>query len=129
MKLLIQASAEGDVVRQFEWYVESGRSDIAVRFVGAVREAIKALAAMPGAGAPKYISNAQLAGLRAWPVARFDEFMVYYLAENETVTVLRILHGKRDAAERWLSPVRKVATGGLGSTTGHVGNTLDRAHR
>jgi plasmid stabilization system protein ParE len=96
VKLLIQASAEADVVRQFEWYVESGRPDIAVRFMGAVREAINALAAMPGAGAPKYMTNAQLAGLRAWPVKRFDEFMVYDLAENEAVTVLRILHGKRD---------------------------------
>ena len=96
MKVFVQGSAEDDVLHQIEWFEEQAGSNVARRFRAAVREAIQALAAMPGAGAPKPIANPRLAGLRTWPVRGFDEFRVYYLAQNDIVAVLRILHGKRD---------------------------------
>ncbi len=96
MKLFIQASAEADLLRQFEWFVEQGLPDIALQFRSAVREAFYALVSMPGAGAPRHIANSQLAGLRTWQVKGFAEFRVYYLPSENTVTILRILHGKRD---------------------------------
>jgi hypothetical protein len=51
---------------------------------------------MPEAGAPKVVSNPQLAGLRTWPVKGFDEFRVYYLVRPTLLTVVRILHSKRN---------------------------------
>ena len=96
MRLFIQASAEEDILRQFEWYAERGLPDIARRFRAATREAIDALTAMPGAGAPRPIGNPRLAGLRSWAVKGFDEFRVYYLTQPELLLVLRVLHGKRD---------------------------------
>jgi plasmid stabilization system protein ParE len=96
VRLFIQASAEDDILRQVEWYAERGLPDIAQRFSAAAREAIDALVALPGAGAPKCSDNPQLAGLRTWPVKGFDKFLVYYLARPELLTVVRILHGKRD---------------------------------
>lgn len=31
-----------------------------------------------------------------WPVKDFDEFRVYYLARPELLTIVRVLHGKRE---------------------------------
>jgi toxin ParE1/3/4 len=49
------------------------------------------------------LANAALANLRSWPVTGFEVIRFYYLVENDTVRVIRILHGKRD--------VRKVLEG------------------
>lgn len=96
MRLFIQASAEQDILRQVEWYADKGLPDIARRFPAAVLNAIDALLAMPEAGPPKPINNPRLADLCMWGVEGFDEFWVYDLVRPELLTVVRVLHGKRD---------------------------------
>lgn len=96
MNLFIQGSAEQDILRQIEWYAERGLPAIARRFHAAALDAIDALVAMPDAGPPRLTSNPRLSGLRSWPVKGFDEFRIYYLVRPELLTVVRVLHGKRD---------------------------------
>jgi plasmid stabilization system protein ParE len=96
VKLFIQSAAENDILIQFEWYATKGLFDIARRFRAAVNEAVNAAIATPAAGAPRHIDNLRLTGLRTWPVNGFDDFKVYYLASSEFLTVVRILHGRRD---------------------------------
>ena len=96
MNLFVQEAAEQDLLRQVEWYAEQGLPDIARRFHAAVLVAIDALLAMPEAGPSKHTANPRLTGLRSWHVKGFDEFRVYYLAHQELITVVRILHSKRD---------------------------------
>jgi len=98
VNLFIQESAEEDILYQVEWYAERGLPDIARRFRAASLAAIDALVAMPAAGPPRFVSNSRLAGLRTWPLKDFDEFRVYYLVQPELLTVVRILHDKRDVA-------------------------------
>jgi plasmid stabilization system protein ParE len=94
VKLFVQESAEQDILHQVEWYAKQGLPDVARRFQVSALQAIDALVAMPEAGAP--LRNPRLDGLRSWPVKGFDEFRVYYLADPEILTVVRVLHGKRD---------------------------------
>jgi plasmid stabilization system protein ParE len=96
VRLFVQQAAEQDILRQVEWYAEKGLPHIARRFHAAVLDAIDALQAMPGAGPPKFFDNPLLAGLRSWSVKGFDDFRVYYLVQAETLTIVRVLHGKRD---------------------------------
>lgn len=96
MNLFIQAAAEQDILRQIAWYAEKGLPAISRRFHASVLDAIDALLAMPDAGLPKLTNNHQLAGLRSWQVKGFDAFRVYYLVHPELLTIVRILHGKRD---------------------------------
>jgi len=96
VKLIIQASAEEDMLRQYDWYEEQGLSTVADRFSAAVAAAIGAALKRPKAGAPKPVNNPALAGLRTWPVRGFDEFRVYYVLRQDVFTVVRVLHGKRD---------------------------------
>lgn len=50
----------------------------------------------PSAGSPRQLHNPALAGLRTWTVKGFDQFRIYYVASQDTLTVVRVLHGKRD---------------------------------
>ena len=96
MRPIIHATAEDDLLRQIEWYAQGGLPHIARRFHAAVMDAIDKLAAMPAAGPPKQTGNPRLDGLRMWPIKGFAEFWVYYLETPEQVTVIRLLHSKRD---------------------------------
>lgn len=96
MRLFVQEAAERDILSQIEWYASLGLGDIARRFQTSVWAAIDSLSNMPNAGAPKPSCNAKLAGLRSWPVRGFGEHNVYYLAQFDRLTIIRVLHDKRD---------------------------------
>jgi len=93
----IRPRARDDIIRQFRWYlVEQDTSEAAFRFVDAVEESVKQLVKMPHMGTPREIRNPALQGLRVWPIRGFDEFLIFYLVQGETLRVIRVLHGKRD---------------------------------
>ncbi len=97
MNLFVQEAGAQDILDQVEWYAGKGLPEIARRFHGAVLNAIDALIAMQSAAPPKPTGNPSLVGLRAWPVAGFDVFGVYYLLRDELLIVVRVLHDKRSA--------------------------------
>jgi len=94
---MIRPRAQDDILRQFRWYlVERDALDAALRFVKTVEAPVEELLRTPHMGAPRELRNPSLKGLRFWPVKEFDEFLIFYVVEGETVRVIRILHGKRD---------------------------------
>lgn len=80
------------------WYASQGVPNVARRFRDAVLSAIDDLAAMPDAGPPRPLPDPRLTGLRRWPVSGFPEVWVYYLARPDGISILRVLHDKRDTA-------------------------------
>lgn len=96
MTPFIRSSAEEHILHQVEWYAEQGVPEIARRFHAAVVEAINVLVGMPAAGTPRHTRNPSLEGLRTWPVKGFDEFRIYYLAPPGSLSIIRVLHDKRD---------------------------------
>jgi toxin ParE1/3/4 len=96
VKPFVQASARADILRQYRYYLDQNLPDVAERFLLAVKHAIDATIATPDAGAPKHLDNPHLAGLRTWPIQGFDELRVYYLVRDDFLTVVRVLHGRRD---------------------------------
>lgn len=98
MNLFIQEAAQEDIVSQFEWYAERGLIEVARRFRAAAFDAMDALVAMPHAGIPRPNHNLQLDGLRSWPVKGFGAINVYYLVRPDLLTVVRVLHDKRNTA-------------------------------
>ncbi|HEV2500759.1 MAG TPA: type II toxin-antitoxin system RelE/ParE family toxin [Terriglobia bacterium] len=93
----MRAAARDDILRQFRYYlVDQDKPEVADRFVEAVERTIDQLLRTPNAGAPKHLSNESLSGLRSWPVEGFQDIRIYYLAEENVLRVIRVLHGKRD---------------------------------
>jgi toxin ParE1/3/4 len=97
VKLSYRQAASDDVVRQFRYYlVTLNLPDVAVRFRKAVRRTVESLRQHPLVGPHYRSSNPQLQTLRTWAVAGFEAIRIYYLLEEDTIRVIRILHGKRD---------------------------------
>jgi toxin ParE1/3/4 len=69
---------------------------VADRFLAAVRTSIEHLSHTPHAGPPRPMRNPRLAALRMWSIEGFDDMKVYYLPADDELTIVRILHGRRD---------------------------------
>ena len=97
MKVLYRQTANDDIVRQFRYYLVTAEApEIALRFREAVRRTIQSLRQNPHVG-PRYSSsNPRLQNLRSWPVAGFEAIRIYYTLDEDTLHIIRILHGKRD---------------------------------
>jgi toxin ParE1/3/4 len=94
---VIRPRARDDIIRQFRWYlVNKDAADTAYRFLDAFEESVQQLISTPHMGSPRALKNRHLEGLRAWPVKGFEEIVIFYLPEGETVRVIRVLHGRRD---------------------------------
>lgn len=97
MKLVIQAAAREDILRQYRYYlIEKDSEETAGEFLTAVRESIQQIVRNPGIGSSKALDHPALRGLRSASVRRFPAIRAYYLASGDTLRVLRVLHGKRD---------------------------------
>jgi toxin ParE1/3/4 len=83
--------------RQFRHYpVEQNVPEVAIRFKEAVRRAAKAIREQPRAAPPYRLRNPELQNLRSWPIAGFESIRIYFVVDEETIGVIRILHGRRD---------------------------------
>ena len=70
--------------------------EVAIRFREAVKRTIHQLRQNPRVG-PLYPSDSPpLASLRSWPIVGFESIRIYYLAQLDSVEIVRVLHGKRD---------------------------------
>jgi toxin ParE1/3/4 len=97
VKVSYRQAASDDVVRQFRYYLVSLKApEVATRFRDAVRSTVQSLCQHPWVGAHHHSTNPHLQNLRAWPVARFEAIRIYYLVDEDSIRVIRILHGKRD---------------------------------
>jgi toxin ParE1/3/4 len=97
VKVSYRQAASDDVVRQFRYYlITLNLPEVAVRFRNAVRLTIQTLRQHSLMGSRYRSSDSQLQNLRTWPVAGFEAIRIYYLAEEDCICVIRILHGKRD---------------------------------
>jgi plasmid stabilization system protein ParE len=67
-----------------------------MRFRSAVRNTVQSLFQHPFVGPYCRSSNPHLENLRARPVAGFEAIRIYYVVDEDTLRVIRILHGKRD---------------------------------
>ena len=95
----MRPQAEEDLDSQLDYYVREAGLDVAMRYLGGIERAIHFLYLHPDAGSSKDFGNPALKGLRSWPVPGFEEIRIYYLRPDEnTIRIVRILHGKRDLA-------------------------------
>jgi toxin ParE1/3/4 len=74
---------------------EAGRAK-AHNFLYEVQIAYRLLAQMPEIGAPRSYGNTALKSLRIWLVPNFKKYVIFYVVDAETLTIIRILHGSRD---------------------------------
>ena len=99
MKRFVRAAAQDDIQRQFRYYlVHEDASEVAWKFLDAAEESIQFVVRNPQLGSPRFLPNKTLKGLRAWPIAGFEDIWIYYVQAEDVVRIVRVLHGRRDLA-------------------------------
>lgn len=96
MRVVFLPAAREDILHHIDYFSAIGQDAIAVRFLEAVGIAVENVAQTPNAGAPHPMRHRRLAGLRTWPIEGFDAVKVYYLVGTGEISILRVLHGRRD---------------------------------
>jgi toxin ParE1/3/4 len=108
VRITYREAARDDVTRQFRYYlVTLDNPGVAMRFRQAVRRTADLIKTNPFICPSYFVDNPQLQNLRSWPVIGFDPIRVYFLLEEETIIVVRLLHGSRNVRailEREQSP-------------------------
>ncbi|MBI4584320.1 MAG: type II toxin-antitoxin system RelE/ParE family toxin [Planctomycetes bacterium] len=66
------------------------------RFLRAAGEIFLKIAGLPGLGSPRHFKNPSLQGLRMFPIPGFEKHLVFYLAVEGGIRIIRILHSSRD---------------------------------
>lgn len=91
----IQPLADGDLDDHVR-YLRERDPDIALRFIEATFDAFETLSQTPEIGAQRRFDSPALAGLRVWPIPRFERWLIFYIPAGTTVQIIRVLHGARD---------------------------------
>src|ERR1700749_4915669 len=77
-------------------YIAQGNLDAALRFLDAAERAFDFWAPKREAGQPCNFPQAELAGVRVWPIYGFRNYLAFYRPTNDGVEIWRVLHGARD---------------------------------
>lgn len=96
LQVHVRAEAEADLTQAFDWY-ERQRTGLGHEFLDQVRQAFRQIAASP-THHPFAHLHVRRALLRRFP------YKVFYFVEAGSVTVIGVVHAKRDPAV-WQSRV------------------------
>jgi toxin ParE1/3/4 len=94
-RVIIDPEADRDIEEEFN-YLADRNMDAALRFLQATTDTFEKLAEMPGMGSLRQFKNPKLAGVRMWPIKGFENYLVFYLTTEESIKVVRVLHGARN---------------------------------
>lgn len=95
-KRIVQSKeATNDLIDIALYYRAEDRA-LAERFLGSVDEDFRRIAEIPGIGTIRVIGAKEPITVRVWPVTGFRNYLIFYQAAKDEVTVLRVLHGARD---------------------------------
>ncbi len=81
-----RAVARGDVEEAVDYYAEQAGTDVALRFVDAIKGAYRAISARPAIGSPRYAHELELPGLRSRKIARFP-YLIFHLERDDHIDV------------------------------------------
>ena len=94
---VVRPHAEDDIDAQVDYYEQQAGIEVASRFLLSLKEGIAFLYKTPFAGAPLLSRSGRLRELRSWPVPDFEDTRIYYiLPEDQSIRIIRVLHGKRN---------------------------------
>ena len=95
LRIVKHRKAKRDALRIFV-YIGENNMDAAERFLRALNDDIHKLSDMPGMGAKREFRGRKLTGLRSLPVSGFENYLIFYRSDKNTLQIHRIIHGARD---------------------------------
>jgi len=97
-RIVITPRASQDLDNYYT-YITQNNPEAALRFFDATRQTFAKLAQMSGMGSFYPVKNSRLDGLRRSPIKGFENYLIFYLAFDDYLEIVRILHAARDLEE------------------------------
>lgn len=94
-RVVLTRLAEVDLIEHFD-YIANDNTDAALRFAESIEQASDRLSQMPKIGSIWEFSNPRLSGIRMWPVPQFSKYLIFYQITEDSIRIIRVLHGARD---------------------------------
>jgi toxin ParE1/3/4 len=94
-RLIVRDDADADI-DDIAHFIARDNAEAGRRFYDAVLHDFRRLVAMPRIGAKRHARHPQLKNLRSWPIGGYRNYLILYLALDDGIDVLRIVHGARD---------------------------------
>ena len=95
LNLRIRPAASEDIDEIIDYLVWES-VPAAQGFVKDLQKCFDLLAENPKIGAQREYRSAALSGMRMFPLKKFSTYLVFYLSDDQTIDVVRVLHGQRD---------------------------------
>lgn len=94
----ITPKADHDIDECCAW-INRSNPGAARRFLEAVEHTCNEIAQMPGIGSLRYAEVSLIRGIRMVAVEGFKQYLLFYLERENSIDIIRLLHGARDIPE------------------------------
>jgi len=95
LSIVITPEADRDL-EETALFIETDSPSAAKRFLDAATSGFRSLSDAPRIGGRVETSNTALTGLRRWRVPGFENHLIFYRVTDESIEIIRVLHGARD---------------------------------
>jgi len=95
-RIIVRSELVEEDLLEYLDYISENNPDAALRFIQSVEKAFDLLSEMPDLGTTCKSSNTRLNSIRMWPVPKFSKYLIFYQVTEDSICVLRVLHGSRD---------------------------------
>jgi toxin ParE1/3/4 len=96
VRVQLLPAAERDIDEQAEQLANHASLNVALRYRDAIHQTILLLMQQPELGSRFRASSPRLQDVRFRPIRGFAEHVLFYRLVDESIEVVRVLHGKRD---------------------------------
>ncbi|NJL78687.1 MAG: type II toxin-antitoxin system RelE/ParE family toxin [Richelia sp. RM2_1_2] len=98
-RLIIKDRATQDLRQLANYILVNGNADVAVNFLSAAEVTFQQLLKTPGMGKITQFVVSKLGEIRQWRIKNFNDYLIFYRIQDNTVEILRIFHRARDLAD------------------------------
>lgn len=98
LEIALRPQAQDDIDAIID-YLLVERPPSAQDFVQVLKQTFDLLAENPKIGAQRNYRAEALSGMRMFPLKQFSAYLVFYLHDDDTLDIVRVLHGSRNIAE------------------------------
>ena len=95
---VVQDRLAGSGLQEHVEYLAHRSGPAALRFSQAAEQSFDQLAENPGLGAVWGFENPEIQDVRVWPIRGFRNYLIFYRSSEETLRVMRVIHGAKDIA-------------------------------
>ena len=97
----VRPKADRDLDEIADYLVEDAGLDTGLHFLGAAYETFSLIAQFPEMGWHCRLQHPRLASARVFRIPEFDRILIFYLAYEDRIEILRVLHGAQDLMKRF----------------------------